>query len=283
MAHTTRGAGQQRKGPVVQQGEYGPWSVSSVKSHILKSEGPERERFEEELGLPQLPEMVFADNELRLKHKGGFGLCFNALEALKRVDAHKDPLKVASAKVWTEARAECEHIKNVVKPFDWTFTTDYKGSLFDQPGGAEFKVYPTDERIDLEKLKQRESICFYDDIMLFEDELSDNGSSVLNVKIRVMPTSFFILLRFFMRVDQVMVRISDTRIYHENSWNYLLREFATRDESAKNLKVPQNVLTDANEMSKHLPVRLEVFEKLEFPSASSSSSPLNSSEQEAAR
>ena len=32
---------------------------------------------------------------------------------------------------------------------------------------------------------------------------------------RVMPTSFFILQRFFMRVDQVMVRVSDTRIYYE--------------------------------------------------------------------
>ena len=30
-----------------------------------------------------------------------------------------------------------------------------------------------------------------------------------------MPTSFFILQRFFMRVDQVMVRVSDTRIYYE--------------------------------------------------------------------
>ena len=41
----------------------------------------------------------------------------------------------------------------------------------------------TTERIDIEKLKQRERICFYDDIMLFEDELSDNGCSVLSVKI----------------------------------------------------------------------------------------------------
>jgi len=32
---------------------------------------------------------------------------------------------------------------------------------------------------------------------------------------RAMPSSFFILLRFFLRVDDVMVRINDTRIYHE--------------------------------------------------------------------
>lgn len=45
------------------------------------------------------------------------------------------------------------------------------------------KVEPTDERIDLEKLKVREKIHFYEDILLFDDELSDNGSSIMNVKI----------------------------------------------------------------------------------------------------
>ncbi|KAK7503274.1 hypothetical protein BaRGS_00005539 [Batillaria attramentaria] len=258
-----------KKGPEVQQADFGPWNVSSVKSHILKSEGPEREKFEKELELPQVPEMIFADNILKLHHQSGFGLYFCALDALKLVDAHNDPLKVAAAKVWREARSDCEHIKNVVKPFDWTFTTDYRGTLYGQPG-AEMKVLETTEHIDIEKLKQRERICFYDDIMLFEDELSDNGCAVLSVKIRVMPASFFILLRFFMRVDQVMVRISDTRIYHEISWNYILREYTCRDEVAENLKVPPHVLTDPNEVSKHLPVRKEIIEKLQFPEASQS-------------
>lgn len=45
------------------------------------------------------------------------------------------------------------------------------------------KVTKTSDRIDLEKLKQREKIMFYDDIVLFEDELADNGASVLNIKI----------------------------------------------------------------------------------------------------
>jgi len=44
-------------------------------------------------------------------------------------------------------------------------------------------VSETTERIDLEKLKVREKIHFYADILLFEDELADNGSSMLSVKI----------------------------------------------------------------------------------------------------
>lgn len=65
-----------------------------------------------------------------------------------------------------------------VKPFDWTFTTDYKGTL---TGG--FVVTPTDTRIDIEKLRQREKILFYHDLLLFEDELHDNGTAVCSVKI----------------------------------------------------------------------------------------------------
>lgn len=41
---------------------------------------------------------------------------------------------------------------------------------------------------------------------------------VLLMMQRVMPTSFFLLLRFFLRVDRVLIRINDTRLYHEASW-----------------------------------------------------------------
>ena len=45
-----------------------------------------------------------------------------------------------------------------------------------------FQVESTDERIDMEQLKVKEKIYFYEDIILFEDELADNGISKLNVK-----------------------------------------------------------------------------------------------------
>lgn len=54
--------------------------------------------------LPQLPEMVFAENLLRLQHKDGYGIEFNALDALKRVDSKNDPLQVAVSDAWKNAR-----------------------------------------------------------------------------------------------------------------------------------------------------------------------------------
>jgi hypothetical protein len=45
------------------------------------------------------------------------------------------------------------------------------------------QIEPTDEQIDIERLKVRDRINYYSDIMLFEDELHDSGCSVLSVKI----------------------------------------------------------------------------------------------------
>lgn len=52
-----------------------------------------------------------------------------------------------------------------------------------------------------------------------------------------MPSSFFILLRYFLRIDSVMLRINDTRIYHEFGKNYLLREFTSREAKVQDIRV----------------------------------------------
>ena len=44
------------------------------------------------------------------------------------------------------------------------------------------QVLETEETIDIELLKKKEKIYFFEDIILFEDELADNGCAVLNVK-----------------------------------------------------------------------------------------------------
>lgn len=45
------------------------------------------------------------------------------------------------------------------------------------------EVSETAERIDLEKLKVREQIMFFNEVLLFEDELHDHGVSMIGVKI----------------------------------------------------------------------------------------------------
>ena len=75
--------------------------------------------------------------------------------------------------------------------------------------------------------------------MLYEDELDDNGCTKLSVKLRVMPSGFFILLRFYLRVDKTLIRVYDTRIYHEVGNNYLLREYSEREQTTDKITVPR--------------------------------------------
>ncbi|XP_034044688.1 TIP41-like protein [Thalassophryne amazonica] len=239
---------------------FGPWHVTTAKNHIMKSK--DVERLAEEMGLPSLPEMLFGDNVLRILHVDGYGIEFNAVDALKRVNNMEDSVKVACAQEWRESRADSEHSKEVVRPYDWTYTTDYRGTLI----GDRIAVVETAERIDLEKLKAREQIIFFEEVLLFEDELHDHGVSTISVKIRVMPTSFFLLLRFFLRVDGVLIRINDTRLYHEAGKNYMLREFSMRENKVADLKnVPAALYTDPNEIAQHLRLKLMQCEKLHLP------------------
>ncbi|XP_005993451.1 TIP41-like protein [Latimeria chalumnae] len=246
-----------------QEFTFGPWKLTAAKTHIMKS--ADIEKLADEMHMPSLPEMLFGDNVLRIQHSEGFGIEFNAKDALKCVNNSLDYVKVACAQEWQESRAESEHTKDVVKPYDWTYTTDYKGTLLGDT--VTLKVVPTTDRIDMEKLKAREQIMFFEEVLLFEDELHDHGVSSLNVKIRVMPSSFFLLLRFFLRVDGVMIRMNDTRLYHEAEKNYMLREYTSRESKVADLKhVPPPLYTEPNEISQYLPLRLMVCEKLELPS-----------------
>ena len=114
----------------------------------------------------------------------------------------------------------------MVKPFDWSYSTDYKGT--DRSNDCTFE--PSDKRIPIELLKRPDPIVFFDELTLYEDEMADNGITVLSCKIRVMPSRLLLLCRFFMRLDGVMVRIRDTRIYVEFATGEAIREYLAREE-----------------------------------------------------
>lgn len=118
-----------------------------------------------------------------------------------------------------------EGIKEIVRPFDWSYSTDYKGTLY--PTAKEFE--PSTVSIPIELLKRPDPILFFDDVMLYEDELADNGISMLSCKIRVMPDRLLLLARFFMRLDNVVFRLGDTRVYIDFDKLEIIREYQARE------------------------------------------------------
>ncbi|KAF0751404.1 hypothetical protein AaE_006387 [Aphanomyces astaci] len=185
------------------------------------------------------PEMVFGENQLLLLHEAS-GVCisFMAVEALScchfKEGSDAQQLKVTMARV--QSATSADEVKELEISYDWTYTSDYKGTLarVDDHGVANttadaVRVVTTTERIDFEKLKVREDILWMEDVSLYEDELHDHGVSIYSVRIRVMPSGFYVLARYWMRLDNVVVRLNETRIHHVFGKDFLLREYTAKE------------------------------------------------------
>lgn len=72
-----------------------------------------------------------------------------------------------------------QDVKDVVKPYDWTYTTAYRGTLNDKAVFHEAE----EPSIDVARLQKQEPILFYDENILYEDELADNGTTILSVRL----------------------------------------------------------------------------------------------------
>lgn len=206
------------------------WCITTRKQPILKAEPIEQ--LSTRLAIP-IPEMIFGDNYVTLTHlPTGWTLSFNAYDALNRVSKTEEGmLQVAVAEEWKKERSHQEEVKQVVKPFDWSYSTDYKGTT--SAGQAVGAWEPTDQskspiRTDL--LSRPDPILFFDAVDLYEDELADNGIALFSIKVRVMPERLLLLSRFFLRLDGVVVRIRDTRVYIEHATGRVIRQYTAKEE-----------------------------------------------------
>lgn len=126
----------------------------------------------------------------------------------------------------------------------------------------------TEEKIPYERLKIQEKILFYEDFMLFQDELADNGDAILSAKVRMMPSGFFCLLRFFLRVDGVFFKSVDHRFYHQFGKDYVLREFSLLSNTFKELEEQKKLpfdkakFADQNVMVPLLQIRENYTDKI---------------------
>lgn len=79
------------------------------------------------------PEMIFGNNSVEVTNeKLNWSISFNALDALELVDKSGDSmLKVSYSEAWQKMRERVhEDIKEIVKPYDWTYTTNYQGTVY---------------------------------------------------------------------------------------------------------------------------------------------------------
>lgn len=187
--------------------EVNGWLIATTTNPI--SNASECDDLHASLGIP-LPEMTFGNNSLTLEHRpSGWKYSFTTKEALAAVKRGElgpgdGGVKVEYADAWLKSRYiifSLSHILALIlnrsnndsyampktvatKPYDWTYTTAYPGHTEEDS-----KIYPTwasvddDQGIPIDQLSRPDPILFYAEVPLFEDELHDNGSSGLLVRI----------------------------------------------------------------------------------------------------
>ncbi|CAM9494466.1 unnamed protein product, partial [Hapterophycus canaliculatus] len=145
-------------------------------------------------------------------------------------------IKVREAKEW-QSRPGAP-IKQ--QEYDWTWGTDYGGTCRLKGGGD---ILPPLKRIveaaqpavqwvrcepggiDRQLLQDQSSpILMYDDVVLFEDFIHDHGVVRMSVRTRVMPRCWYVLLRYWLRVDGVVMKVFDTRCFHKFGEQSVFRE-----------------------------------------------------------
>ncbi|RYP63483.1 hypothetical protein DL771_009276 [Monosporascus sp. 5C6A] len=266
----------------------GAFVIASRKLPISRA-GPIA-RLEASLGIP-VPEMIFGDNAVRVTHEPtGWAVEFNARDALDAVDkTGANMLQVAHARSWTASREGGEAVGaaggrfEVVRPFDWSYSTAYRGTVVGGAGEGEgdgrgFAYTEGATRpIPLDLLRRRDPILFFDEVVLYESELDDNGVSALSVKVRVHERRMLLLARLFMRLDGVLVRVRDTRVYVDFAAEEVTREYTAREGGFEDTKRallmtglrPDEItvaLRDANRLSELLPIVEQTLESVSLKS-----------------
>jgi type 2A phosphatase activator TIP41 len=135
-------------------------------------------------------------------------------------------------------------------------------------GSAPFTI--TTEPIPIELLKRPDPILHYEEVVLYESELDDNGISVYSIKLRVMPERMLVLARNFMRLDNVLYRIRDTRVYVDFPKQQVIRDYTALEEDFGKVKeqllrtrLPDDVLIAMRDANKVAPYLRQVDHKLE--------------------
>jgi len=247
------------------------FQIVTQKLPILKADPIEE--MTKTIGI-QIPEMIFGDNFVAIQHQpSGWGIKFDAFGALDNVDKTGEKrLKVAYSKEWHASREGAHDFKELeeVKPFDWSYTPqDYRGEL--APTSPPFTA--SNAEIPLELLKRPDPILFFDDVILYEDELADNGIAMLSVKIRVMPARLLLLSRFFMRLDDVMLRVKDTRVYVDFDSRQVIREYVEKENEYNAVKAQlvgrredaSAAMRDPNQMAEILPIVKRDIDEVTLP------------------
>ena len=230
---------------------------------------------------------AFAKQDLMLRGASAAG---DEDKELNMVEMKPRLIEVKEASLWKKKdMSKVRDFKHLEVISDWTYSTPYKGSLFRlskharrlkletaldlacAPGEAPLRVEVAPEaEIPLARLGRDNPILHFGELYLYEDDLGDQGYCCCSLRFRVMADCFYVLHRYYLRVDQVLVRVFDTRVFHAFGEDALVREFQHRESTYAELREEGFALgsewllskTQADEVFPRLKPQLRVVDRL---------------------
>ncbi|GMH49281.1 hypothetical protein TrVE_jg1365 [Triparma verrucosa] len=100
-------------------------------------------------------------------------------------------------------------------PWDWTYTTHYS-----PPQISTISVTTLPVKILIERLP----IIYSSHVIIYDSDLDDSGSSTLTISIRCTSTYVYVRSRNLVRIDNVLVRCFDWRVYYEIGSRIVFKE-----------------------------------------------------------
>ena len=223
------------------------WDFYSHSENMMNSKDLDiliKNKDENKLYINHLPEIFYGFNRLFLINKSkNFCYEFNPLQMLSLANYNLRKQLLKEKEIYyipNQAKSQYSKTDDSKNEEDWSFSSPYMGHITSINNCVMGKYYPEiketkvfkKEKTDLKYPETKvENVLNYNQIHFFEDELGDIGFSEGKIGFGVMDQCFLGLMRCYLRVDNMVVRNIDTKIYHKFGDNYIIRNFLVKEKT----------------------------------------------------
>ena len=223
------------------------WDFYSHSENMMNSKDLDiliKNKDENKLHINHLPEIFYGFNRLFLINKSkNFCYEFNPLQMLSLANYTQRKKLLKEKEIYyipNQAKSQYSKTDDTKNEEDWSFSSPYMGHITSINNSPMSKYYPEIKETKVFKKEKTnikypetkvENVLNYNQIHFFEDELGDIGFSEGKIGFGVMNECFLGLMRCYLRVDNMIVRNIDTKIYHKFGDNYIIRNFLVKEKT----------------------------------------------------
>lgn len=231
---------------------YKGWDFYSHTENMLNSKDLDiliKNKEENGLYISHLPEIFYGFNRLFLLNESqNFCYEFNPLQMLSLTNNNVRQKLLKEKEIYyipTQAKSQYSKTDDTKNEMDWSFSSPYMGHITSinncimnkyYPKINETKKFRTEKSNKIFPEIKVENVLNYNQVQFFEDELGDIGLSEGKIGFGVMDQCFLGLMRCYLRVDNMLVRNIDTKIYHKFGEKYIIRNFSVKEKTYDELK-----------------------------------------------